>query len=179
LIESPDEGFLIAGYATQVIQNNFYQSNIFLIKTDEEGNSCASTDIPLNISPLGFDSKDNTDQGWFDLEVYDADFRDGADTVITLENVEFCKDLVPVVQNDSLSLFPNPNNGNFFLHQAGCYDGAYEIIIYDALGQLIYDLKSEAGNLLPRSLSLPLHTGLYVLEIDEEETQMIQKFVVY
>ncbi len=179
LIESPDEGFLIGGYSTRVIQNNFYQNSIFLIKTDEEGNSCASTDIPLSLSPLAFDSGDNTDQGWFDLDVYDANFADGADTFIALDDVEHCKDFLPIVQNDSLTLFPNPNNGSFALRQAGCYDGAYEIIIYDALGQLVYDLKSEAGKLLPRSLSLPLHTGLYVLEIDEEETQMIRKFLVY
>lgn len=74
-------------------------------------------------------------------------------------------------------VYPNPNNGRFFIHSDDVILRDIRIRIYDRTGRLLSDLyKSETGNLEFDMTYLP--RGIYILEISVEENVQRKKIVI-
>ena len=75
----------------------------------------------------------------------------------------------------SFSIIPNPNSGKFTLtaqNQAPIKD----IIIINAIGQVVYTFTKTNSNTL--DLNLDLLNGIYFVKVNFGQTQTIQKLVI-
>ncbi|HET8962621.1 MAG TPA: T9SS type A sorting domain-containing protein, partial [Chitinophagales bacterium] len=68
--------------------------------------------------------------------------------------------------SQSVSLFPNPNDGNFRIQLNGYESGEAQVIIMNAVGQLMYDANiSIDANASVHDVSLHLAAGTYIVKV--------------
>ena len=80
-----------------------------------------------------------------------------------------------------LSIFPNPNDGNFNVSFNVLDKGAYRLELTNALGQLIFkDQISEYTGLYKKQLSVVDYgKGVYTITLTNEKQEVVKKMVVY
>ncbi len=179
LIETPDDGFLLSCQTYQAVNQSGNIIKTFIIKTDASGNShCSDADLSLQEQTRTIQSMDDNTQGWFPIDVYDASFKDGRDTIFGLDYTTYCA-TQSFFTNDSLFLYPNPApQGSFNLYKRGCPDQAFEINIFNALGQKVYNRNAAAGEIINQAYDLDLQRGVYILKFEQNNRKIIKKFVV-
>jgi hypothetical protein len=78
--------------------------------------------------------------------------------------------------SSGITLFPNPNNGNFTLQFRNGYFSDAELIIYDALGRKVFKEKLQDQQ---NTISLKgLESGLYFAQIHSGENKAVKKFII-
>jgi hypothetical protein len=80
-----------------------------------------------------------------------------------------------------LSIFPNPNDGNFNVSFNVLDKGTYRLELTNALGQLIFkDQISEYTGLYKKQLSVVDYgKGVYTITLTNEKQEVVKKMVVY
>lgn len=70
--------------------------------------------------------------------------------------------------NSSLSIYPNPNNGEFYLDVKSITNGEYRLEIYNAVGQLV---KSNSFNTASENkISIPESKGVYIVKLKNNQS---------
>lgn len=78
----------------------------------------------------------------------------------------------------TFSVFPNPNDGNFYLSINNAENSSLNISIYNSFGQLAYTVSHkeiENGELL-LNLSF-ISSGVYFIRIDNNEDIVLKRFI--
>lgn len=96
---------------------------------------------------------------------------------------DYCVNILPpssVLQTENknvLQLYPNPNNGNFYLS----VDKGDQISVYNNLGQLVYKNQILEENNSPFFIELEnvLSSGIYFLQLKHQGQLFSQKFVKF
>jgi hypothetical protein len=81
---------------------------------------------------------------------------------------------------NELTLFPNPNNGDFIIKGAVGFKGQVAVEIKNILGQTVYQnmLLSEHGKINSRIiLNEALPCGLYSISLRSESSVKVVKFI--
>ncbi|MEO6883644.1 MAG: PKD domain-containing protein [Bacteroidia bacterium] len=85
------------------------------------------------------------------------------------------------ITQNSFSVFPNPNNGNFTLHFTVNKMSDYTIEIHNVVGQIVY--KENLGNFLgtySKQINLAgFGKGIYMLSLRNSNNQGAKKIIVY
>lgn len=86
-----------------------------------------------------------------------------------------------IEESYELSVFPNPNDGNFTVSFNGVEKSNYVIEVRNTLGQSVYkeEVKDFMGN-YSKSLSLEKYgKGIYTVSINNSQNQAVKKLIVY
>ncbi|HPI21273.1 MAG TPA: S8/S53 family peptidase, partial [Candidatus Kapabacteria bacterium] len=78
------------------------------------------------------------------------------------------------------SVFPNPNNGNFYLNINEISKSNFDISVFNSIGENIYSKNyniNEINGIIPLNLNF-LSNGVYYLKINSKDFQQIFSFVV-
>ena len=80
----------------------------------------------------------------------------------------------------NLSIFPNPNQGEFIIRVTTIPAGEYSIHLFNAIGELIrvFHVQIAAGNNIPIMIE-DAQKGLHVIELTTENKVFRQKFIIY
>ncbi len=82
-------------------------------------------------------------------------------------------------ENTSLMLFPNPNNGTFTLSLNGLASNNFDLMVYDALGNVVYGKTITAdSNSYTENISLDVPAGMYHVSIMNEMSRMDYPIVI-
>jgi hypothetical protein len=113
-------------------------------------------------------------------------FEDGIYALqITHDNCSITTDCIPYTRQISginnqldeieISLYPNPNNGNFIL-KGGKLNEIQHIVIHDVTGRLVW----ESNHVLKESLNIQLNanTGVYFITFTFENKEITSKFLI-
>jgi hypothetical protein len=77
------------------------------------------------------------------------------------------------ITSETIELYPNPNNGVFKLLMPDGI-GIYTITITDILGNIVYE-----SDRMDSEIHLNQDTGIYILNLNNEQKKFVKKFVVY
>lgn len=95
--------------------------------------------------------------------------------------VKLAPDIVGVKEserNSSLSIFPNPNQGNFNLHLNNLTAPKAEVTVSDLVGKVVLKQEFQTNNhQLSEEINLPNVKGIYLLQI-KSGTQVITRKIV-
>jgi subtilisin-like proprotein convertase family protein len=81
--------------------------------------------------------------------------------------------------NDSLKLYPNPNNGTFNIVLSTGVSDKISLTMFDINGRLIYEKHMQSSGVLNHKLSLEnLQSGLYLLKIKNGNAETIRKVII-
>lgn len=80
---------------------------------------------------------------------------------------------VEVVTQENVEIYPNPNNGAFNIELG---DNQDDVMVYNAMGQLVYQAQSLSGNVEIRLEEVT--SGLYFVNIRNSEMNVTRKIVV-
>jgi len=92
---------------------------------------------------------------------------------IQVDDICFSELLVSVPsieQNNSLHIFPNPNNGEFTLELSELTSQDMSISVISLTGQILYEKKAEVGTNLQRMEIKHLSQGMYFIQILSENS---------
>ena len=99
-----------------------------------------------------------------------------------LDNIQFfdamlSNDDAAVLEENELSIFPNPNNGSFWVKRVSG-DGFKRLVLYDSLGRMVWekDFEEITQNYLA-SLN-HLSTGIYFLQLTTRTALFTQKVLI-
>ena len=82
------------------------------------------------------------------------------------------------IENTQVSIYPNPNQGNFNLEITNSKSGIFLVSIMDVLGRVIYSQNqslTQGNNILPLSIE---QTGIYFLTIGNEKNRIVRLVVI-
>ncbi len=90
-----------------------------------------------------------------------------------------CTDIAEASENTKLLIFPNPNNGEFFLSLESSVKDQVDIAIYNAQGMIVYltkdiDINSEYSS----KLKMDVEPGIYTVKATGSKFIALSKFVV-
>jgi hypothetical protein len=80
-----------------------------------------------------------------------------------------------------MTIFPNPNNGEFKIALKLAQTSRYQISIRDIHGRLIHQFSPQQSNVDSNTMySLPsnLSRGIYLVELRTEENSIVEKIVL-
>ncbi|MGD0710555.1 MAG: PKD domain-containing protein [Bacteroidales bacterium] len=102
----------------------------------------------------------------------------GADTIHV--SVDTCAGIAEYNRNDFISIFPNPNNGLYYIKALTDFNDAVDIKITDLSGRLLFH---KGNNLLIKDEVLPIDnekcaSGVYMLYLTSESVRIIQKIII-
>ncbi len=83
-------------------------------------------------------------------------------------------------KNDKTTLYPNPNNGKFIIHQELIHAGS-KVQIMDVLGNTVFEqgLSNDSGKSDYFEFDFSFLTkGIYVIVLTDEEGSRSQRFVI-
>jgi PKD repeat protein len=86
------------------------------------------------------------------------------------------------VQNvNQLSIFPNPNDGNFTISFTATEETSYTLELTNALGQLIYreELIQYSGTYSKSFSVLSYGRGIYTISLSNDKNEAVRKIIVY
>jgi hypothetical protein len=75
--------------------------------------------------------------------------------------------------DESLTLFPNPNDGNFVISSRSVAD----IVIFDALGKRVFECSLNSGNNFTKKIS-GMSPGVYFVVLDMNGNSGTRKLLV-
>lgn len=79
----------------------------------------------------------------------------------------------------AIGLYPNPNNGQFYLNASNIAKGDVRTTIFDASGKLVYNQTfAHGGGSLNRSYNVKLPTGVYMVVIETAEGKTTEKLII-
>ena len=78
---------------------------------------------------------------------------------------------------NSVSIFPNPSNGNFTLQFAHEKYGDVEISITNLTGKLVYENKQQITNAISHC-EIDLKNGVYFIKITKKNKSVVKKLIV-
>lgn len=81
-------------------------------------------------------------------------------------------------QNDLLTIFPNPNNGQFNLQFSEEIDEQFELTIMDISGKVIYQKNYSQSNQLIQLETGIDNAGLYLIRLLSPSKQITKRFIV-
>lgn len=79
----------------------------------------------------------------------------------------------------NVGIYPNPNNGQFFLRASNVPSGNIKTTIYNTAGQLVYTSeKSHTGGNFNQTYQVNLPTGVYMIIIDTGKSKTTDKLII-
>jgi hypothetical protein len=80
-----------------------------------------------------------------------------------------------------LSVYPNPNDGNFVLSFFSPVKASYKVAISNALGQLVYkeELKDFTGSYSKPLSVVEFGKGVYTISLTNSKNETVKKIIVY
>ncbi|SMC63193.1 zinc-dependent metalloprotease [Moheibacter sediminis] len=79
----------------------------------------------------------------------------------------------------AVGLYPNPNNGQFYLKANNIAQGNVKTTIFDTSGKAVYNNSTNhAGGALNQSYSVKLPAGVYVVVIETAEGKTTEKLII-
>ncbi len=170
LSETSDGGFVAAS------ANN----GVFLMKSDGHGNTgCSTTNATIaENAPTYFDTQITTltNSG---TTITNTPTITG--TSVTLNETTLCTgtDIDEIMLNDRISIFPNPNSGNFTIEtiSGNCLIQEGIIEIYNMIGEKVY--SSGYNKQLSKEINyLNASKGVYFVKISNGDTFLTEKIVI-
>lgn len=119
-----------------------------------------------------------------DGNIYTATFiasnANGSDTVQYAIQTPICSGISPVIDNNFISIYPNPNNGNFILSLSGSLRGKVNISVLDNIGQNVYQYTTvKDADAISTECSLALLAkGIYYVHLTSDGFNSVQKLVI-
>jgi len=94
--------------------------------------------------------------------------------------VSICTGIDKILQDNFITVYPNPNNGTFVIDIAEGNMGSYVIEIRNALSQLIYTDKIQASvSSFRKNINMATESkGIYSLTIQSGQTKLVRKIIV-
>lgn len=82
--------------------------------------------------------------------------------------------------DDLISIYPNPNNGNFMLNYTSKINQNVSLKLYDRIGRIVYSSELKVSNgINPIEMNIQnLNSGIYLFEFITEEGKQTQKFII-
>ena len=91
--------------------------------------------------------------------------------------IDACTNVESISENNKLSLYPNPNNGSFYLNLPK--NKNYEnISIFDLNGRIVFTQDISVQN-TDIKLTLSLSKGIYFLQINNQQEIEKLRFIVH
>lgn len=109
-----------------------------------------------------------------------ASNANGADTVQYLIGTNTCVGIDQVADNSIISVYPNPNNGNFILSVTGQARGKVTMAVMNNIGDVVYQYaytKDDDAKSNECSLTA-LARGVYYVRVTTGNTSSVQKLVI-
>jgi len=79
----------------------------------------------------------------------------------------------------SLSVFPNPNNGQFTLKVESTVAKQMNVVIFNSLGSLIYSEQLNINGTLTKNMNLSnLSKGVYFIRLQTNDDVVIRKIII-
>ncbi|NRD18675.1 T9SS type A sorting domain-containing protein [Winogradskyella eckloniae] len=110
-----------------------------------------------------------------------VDFYTGDTGTLNNWSLEFCQDVLSVSENelDNLSVYPNPNNGEFNIGFNPTSGDAISIDVYDIRGRSIYNkIYSNTGRFDETIQLNNAQAGVYMLMISDGSHKVTKKIIV-
>jgi hypothetical protein len=106
---------------------------------------------------------------YYRLVEYD---RDGSSTISDLSSVNSGL-------SEAIKIIPNPSNGNFEVIINGADDGLFQLVIYNSLGDVVYNSSDQAGQAgYIKNIQLPNQApGIYFLHLQSGTRRWVEKIV--
>lgn len=83
------------------------------------------------------------------------------------------------LNNIAISIYPNPNNGQFFIKAGNIIKGEIKTSIFDTTGKMVYNkVNNHAGGNVDQSISVSLPTGVYIVVFETENGKNTQKLII-
>jgi hypothetical protein len=98
-------------------------------------------------------------------------FNDTSGTIVDITEVGITKHS-PI---DQIKIYPNPTQGEFTVKAESL--SAFDILLYDALGKLVYEQKNTANNSVIHAGKLP--PGIYEVMLIGAKTLYKQQLLVH
>jgi len=104
----------------------------------------------------------------------------GADTAQYTFRTNYCVGINQVTDNNSISVYPNPNNGNFTLSVTGDARGKVNLEILNNIGQTVYQsVYNKDADVMSADCSLSLLAkGIYFVRVTTGSGSSVEKLVV-
>jgi subtilisin-like proprotein convertase family protein len=156
-----------------------------LLKYDDLGGviSCGAT-ILQTVAPYELLSAFNGEnpQGTWTLRVRDA-FTGDSGTIDTA-SIDICSKVFTLITPEQLvtdvTMYPNPNSGNFNVQFASSPDnGEVKIVIYDLSGKLIFKKEYENKLFFKENIQLQnVASGIYIMNISDDTRRDVTKIAI-
>ncbi|HBS86565.1 MAG: hypothetical protein A2W91_20305 [Bacteroidetes bacterium GWF2_38_335] len=166
--------------------------NTILSVTIAGGDTITTTTLPYTLFTIGgfasyyWYNADGTDtgvspihsadtSGWYYVDVTDANGCTATDSIF----IDYVVNINEVDDNMSLSVYPNPSKGEFFVNVNLQKDENLSLIIRNTQGQII--LKKEAGKVSDFKQKIDLGAfadGVYYLEVRSDSSFFVEKIVI-
>lgn len=91
----------------------------------------------------------------------------------------YCTDIGDINSHGSISLYPNPNDGEFTLKLEGIANERAVIRIFNSLGKVVY-IKTDVqiDNNFTSKIDLDVLPGIYTVKIEGNSTNISSKFII-
>jgi hypothetical protein len=160
---------VLVSWATATEEKNAY----FIIERSKDGK---------NFEPIGSIDGNGNSQQKISYEYTDL-YPEAGTSYYRLRQVDYDGTAayseikaVSFISAASISIYPNPNNGNFKVSFVS--DGTTEITISDILGQTVYTALLEGKSLDGKDIQTSLAKGTYFLHVNSSDVHQVSKFVV-
>ncbi|WP_417859778.1 reprolysin-like metallopeptidase [Winogradskyella sediminis] len=116
-----------------------------------------------------------------DWTILIADFFQGDTGELKNWSLEFCVESLSIVENelDQLSIYPNPNNGEFNIEFNSKSGEAISVAVYDIRGRSIYAKNYDSVGRFNEAIQLNnAQSGVYLLTIIDGTQKVTKKIIV-
>ncbi|WP_375238392.1 reprolysin-like metallopeptidase [Aurantibacter sp.] len=105
-------------------------------------------------------------------DVYDAEVEDYTVIVTnSLSTNEF--------NNSNFNVYPNPNNGSFYVSYANTITSKFKVTVFDVRGRAIYNSTNSPNNSLKTEVNLKsVQSGMYLLQIQSGNSTTVKKILI-
>lgn len=187
--ETEDNGYIATGFTESFGPG---QKDVYLIKTDQNGDSGCKQDTGLITWNLGLE-----EAAGLDTLIGDSTLNGGTlDTVVSIDSIicTTCDSLkclrsnpdgayrssFPLITDNelrakALHVYPNPAHSKLFINTTGA-EARYHLQIFDLAGRLAFDHYGLPGSWVSLDVSR-LTSGLYTLVLTSEKSQYISTFI--
>ncbi|WP_299098297.1 reprolysin-like metallopeptidase [uncultured Winogradskyella sp.] len=149
-------------------------------KDGEPAITCASPTVGLAAPENALSSFNGLDMNG-DWTLVLVDFFNGDTGTLNNWSMEFCTESLSVVENelDNLSIYPNPNNGEFNIGFNPTSGDAISIDVYDIRGRSIYKNVYDNTGRFEETIQLSnAQAGVYMLMISDGSQKVTKKIIV-
>jgi len=188
-MQTADGGYIAVGY-TKSKNNDTYNSNIYLVKLDYEGNILWSSEIgnKYNYDFRGRDITETNDSGFIITGQESTENYHYVDLCLVKVNSEgvltSVEDRLNKILPKEYSLhqnFPNPFNPSTSISYQIPKDGFVNLVVYNILGQVVSTLVNEhqtIGKYSVRFNESNLPSGVYIYKLHAGEFSSVKKMLL-